>query len=221
MVFRMDSPPYCTADDTVDRSFSLSSIALTMDCALYCSVEGFRLLILPFVHGLYDGLHAVLLSGWQRIAHSFSCQLLSQRFSRRITQLIAVHCSFFHSWTAFTTVYALYCSANDSELFILSLLDGVPNDLCAILFRGWQRITLSSTRQWRSWFTYHCAKRMAPRSLFFHSSTGVTSVCAPYCSQADSPSLVLALLKGFSDNSHPLLLGWQRIPCSSACQWLS
>jgi len=119
------------------------------------------------------------------------------------------------------TVCALYCSANGSALLIRSLLDGFSNDLHAILLSGWQRITLSSARQRRSRFTHHFAQRMAPRSLFFHSSTGVMSVCAPYCLQDGSPLLILPLVKGFSDNSRPLLLGWQRIPRSSARQWLS
>jgi len=47
------------------------------------------------------------------------------------------------------------------------------------------------------------------------------SVCAPYCLQDGSPLLILPLVKGFSDNSRPLLLGWYRIPRSSARQWLS
>jgi len=41
-----------------------------MVCALYCSADGSALLILPLLNGFPDGLRAVLLSGWQRIAHS-------------------------------------------------------------------------------------------------------------------------------------------------------
>ena len=80
---------------------------------------------------------------------------------------------------------------------------------------------LISTRQWHSRFRYHFAQRIAPYYLFFRSSTGVTSVCIPHCSQDGSPLLILPLIKGFSDNSRPLLLVWQRIPHSSARQWLS
>jgi len=108
-----------------------------------------------------------------------------------------------------------------SIVFILSLLDSFSDDLRAILFSGWQYITLSSVRQWHSWLTHHFTQRMVPRSLFFHLSMGVMSVCTPYCLQTGSPLLILPLLKGFSDNSHPLLLGWQRISCFSAHQWLS
>jgi len=41
-------------------SFCYLSTVFTV-CALYCSVEGRGLLILPFVQGLHDGLHVVLL----------------------------------------------------------------------------------------------------------------------------------------------------------------
>jgi len=100
----------------------------------------------------------------------------------------------------------LYCSANGSALLILSLLDRFPDNLRAILLSGWQRIALFSACQWRSRFRYHFAQRMVSYSLFFRSSTGVTSVCIPYCSQDGSPLLILPLVKGFSDNSRPYCL---------------
>jgi len=86
---------------------------------------------------------------------------------------------------------------------------------------------------------------MASHSLFFRSSTGITSVCTPYCSQDGSPLLILPLVKSFSDNSHPYCLdgseflvlqlancfhkglyillssGWQRIAHSFTHQHLS
>jgi len=53
-----------------DCTFFLLSTAFTTVCAPYCSEDGTALLILPLVNGFSDGLHAVLLSGWQRIAYS-------------------------------------------------------------------------------------------------------------------------------------------------------
>jgi len=43
----------------------------------YWSADGSRLLILPLFKGFHDGLHAILLSRWQRIAHSSTRQKLS------------------------------------------------------------------------------------------------------------------------------------------------
>ena len=139
----------------------------------------------------------------------------------------------------------LYCSANGSALLILSLIDGFHDNSHTILLRGWQRIALFSTCQWRSRFRYHFAQRMVSYSLFFRSSTGITSVCTPYFSQDGSPLLILPLVKGFSDNSLPYCLdgseflvlqlpnsfhnglyvllssGWQRIAHSFSRQYLS
>ena len=75
-------------------SFCHLSTVFTV-CALYCSVEGGGLLILPFVHGLHDGLHAVslilpvvsdfphlsrvlFLNPWQRIARSSARRWVSR-----------------------------------------------------------------------------------------------------------------------------------------------
>jgi len=66
-----------------------------MVCALYCSADDSGLLIHPLVNGFHDELRAVLLSGWQRIAHSCARQWLFQRFARRIAQRMAAHCSYF------------------------------------------------------------------------------------------------------------------------------
>jgi len=67
-----------------DCSFFLSSTAFTTICAPYSSVDGSGLLIPPLINGFHDGLSAVLLCGWQRIAQSYARQRRSRRFARRI-----------------------------------------------------------------------------------------------------------------------------------------
>jgi len=128
-------------------SFFHSSTAFTTVFAPYCSADGSGLLILPLVNGFHDGLCAVLSLRWQRIAHSFSHQQPSRRFSRRISLRMAADCSFFLTSTAFTTVCALYCSADGSALLILPLVNGFHDGFCAVLLSGWQRIALSCTRR--------------------------------------------------------------------------
>jgi len=98
----------------VDCSFFRSSTAFTTVCAPYCSVDGSRLLIFPLVNGFHNGLRAVLLSRWQRIAHSFARQRLSRRIALHIALRMATDCSYFRSSTAFTTLCAPYCSADHS-----------------------------------------------------------------------------------------------------------
>jgi len=129
------------------RSFFLSSPLSTVFTVytLYCSVEGRGLLILPFIHGLHDGLHAVslilpvvydfpdlsrvlLLNPWQRIARSSTRRWVS-RFAHRFAYRMVAACSFFHSSTAFITVYTQYCSAAGSRLLILPLVTGF-HDSC-------------------------------------------------------------------------------------------
>jgi len=91
-----------------------------MVCAPYCSADGSGLLILPLVSGLLisplvngfpDGSRAVLLSGWQQIAHTSAGQSLS-RFAHRIAQWMAADYSSLHSSTAFPMVRTPYCSAD-------------------------------------------------------------------------------------------------------------
>jgi len=70
---------------TMYCSFFRSSMAFTV-CALFCSVDNCALLILPLVQGFHHGLRSILLSGWQRIAHSSTRQRIahispSQRLS--------------------------------------------------------------------------------------------------------------------------------------------
>jgi len=145
-----------------DCSFFLSSTALTTVCAPYCSADGSALPILPLVNGFSDGFRAVLLSGWQRIAHSFSRQRLSRRFSRRIAQQMAAYCSFFHSSTAFATVCAPYCPADGIGLLILALVNGFHDGLRAVFLSGWRRIAHSFSRQRLSRrFSRRIARRIA------------------------------------------------------------
>jgi len=217
-----------------------------MDCTPYCSGSG--LLILPLVNSFHDGLRAVFNSGWQRIAHSFSRQWLSRRFSRRIAQRMTAYCSFFLWSTAFTTVCAPYCSADCSALLILPLVNGFHNGLRAVLLCGWQCIAHYSARQrLLRWFSHRIAPRMAAYCSFFHSSmafttacapccpadsaadrsfflssTAFTTVCAPYCSADGSGLLIPPLVDGFPDYSRAVLLsGWRRIAHSFSRQWLS
>jgi len=205
-----------------DCSFFLSSTAFTTVFAPYCSADGSALVILPLVNGFSDGLRAVLLSGWRRIAHSFSRQRLSGRFSRCIAQRMAADCSFLHSSMAFTTVCAPYCSADGSGLLILPLVKGFHDGFRAVLLSGWQRIGHSSARQrlFRR-FARRISQRMAADCSFFLSSTAFTTVFAPYCSADGSALLNLLLVKGFHDGLRTILLtGWQRIAPSSARQRL-
>ena len=139
------------------------------------------MLILPFVHGLHDGLHAVslilpvvplvygfhglhavLLSGGQRIAYSSlrswltrwftrsithsSCRLrLSQPFTCTITQPMAAYCSFFHSPMGFM-VCAPFCLSDGGGLFILPFVNGFHHGLHAVLLCSWQQIAHTSAR---------------------------------------------------------------------------
>ena len=139
--------PYCTPDGAADRSFFLSLTAFTTLCAPHCSADGSGLLIPPLVNVFPNGLRAVLLRGWQRIAHTSARQWLSHQFARRIAQRMAAHCSFFRSSTAFPTVCAPYCSADGSALLILPLVNGFHDGSRAVLLSGLQRITHTSARR--------------------------------------------------------------------------
>jgi len=188
----------------VDCSYFRSSKAFTTDCAPYCSGSG--LLILLLVNGFHDGLCAVFHSRWQRIAHSFSRQRLSRRFSRHIAQRMAAHCSFFRSSTAFTTVFTPYCSADGSGLLILPLVNGFHDRLRAVLPRGWQRIAHSCTRRRLSRrYARRISQRMAADCSFFLSLTAFTTVFAPYCS-ADGSRLLILPLVDFHDGLRAILL---------------
>jgi len=130
-----------------DCSYLCSSMAFLTVRALYCSAHGGGLLILSRVNGFHDSLHAILLSGWQRIAHSSTRQRLFQWFALRIAQCTVAHFSFFHSSMAFTTVRVLYCSAVGSALLIPPLVNGFSDSSRAVLLRGWQQVAHTSARQ--------------------------------------------------------------------------
>ena len=154
---------------------------------------------------------------------------LTQRFARRIAQRMAADCSFFLSSTAFTTVFAPYCSADGSGLLILPLVNGFTtvcapycsadgsgllllplvkgfhDGLRAVLLR--QQIAHTSARQRLSRrFAHRISQRMAADCSFFHSSTAFTTVCAPYCSADGSALLILPLVNGFHNGLRAVLL---------------
>jgi len=136
---------------------------------------------------------------------------------------VAADRSFFLSSTAFTTVYTPYCSADGSGLLIPPLLNGFPDGWRVVLPRGWQRITHSSTRQRHSRrFARRVAQGMASDCLFLHSSSALTTVCAPYFSAYGGALLMLSLVNGFHDGLRAVLLsGLQRIAHTSARQRLT
>jgi len=176
----------------------------------YFSADGSGLLILFLVTGFHDGFRAVLLGGWQRIAHSCSSQRLSRQFLRRIAQLMTAHCLFFRLSMAFTTVFAPYCSAAGSGLLILPLVNGFHDGLHAVFLSGWQRIAHSFSRHRLSRrFSRRIAPRMAADCAFFRASTAFTTVCVPCYPAVGSGLLILALVNGFHEGFRAvLLLGW-------------
>jgi len=129
-----------------DCSFFRLPTAFTTVCTLYCSVDGSGLLILPLVNGFQDGLRAVWLSGWHRIAQTCARQWLSRRFARHIAQRMAADCSFFFSSMAFTVITP-FCTVNGSRFLLLQVVNGFHHGLRAVLLSGWHRIALSSARQ--------------------------------------------------------------------------
>jgi len=104
-------------------------------CAPFCTANGSGFLLLAVVNGFHHGLCAVLLSGWQRIAHSSARQRHS-RFARRFVQRMAADLSFFCSSTAFPTVSALISSADGSALLVVALVNSF-HDLRAVLHSKW------------------------------------------------------------------------------------
>jgi len=104
--------------------------------APYCSVDGSGLLILPPVNGFQDGLRAVWLSGWHRIAYTSARQRLLRLFARRLTQRMVADCSNPHSSTAFPMVRAPYRLADSSVLLILQLVNAFHGSR-AVFLRGW------------------------------------------------------------------------------------
>jgi len=205
-----------------DYSFFRSSTAFTTVCAPYCSADGGGLLILSLVNGFHDNLLALLLSGWQRIAHTSAHQRLSRRFACRIALRMAADCSIFRSPTAFTTVCAPYCLADGIGLPPPPLANGFHDDLRAVLLSGWHRIAHTSASQWLSQrFARSIAQRMAADCTVFRSSIAFT-VCVPFYSEDGSGLLILPIVNGFHDGYCAIFLsGWRRIADSSARQWPS
>jgi len=148
-------------------------------------------------------MRAVLLRGWQRIAHTSACQRLSRPFARHKAQRMASDCSFFRSSTAFA-VCAPFCTANGSGFLLLAVVISFQYGLRAVLLSGWQRI----------------AQRMAADSSFFRSSTPFI-VRALFYSPDDSALLILPFVNGCHGLRAVFPNRWQRIARSSARQRLS
>jgi len=166
-----------------DCSFFLLSTAFMTVCAPYCSADGSALLILPLVKGFHDRLRAILLTGWQRIAPSSTRQQLFRRFTHDNAQRMTADYSYFRSSKPFTTDCAAFCSAAGSAFLILQFVKGFHDGLRAVLLSALQRIAHTSARQRLSQrFAHHIAQRMAADCSLLRSSTGVTMICALYCS---------------------------------------
>jgi len=190
-----------------DCSFFLSVTAFTTVCTLYCSADGSRLLILALVNVFHDGFRALFLSGWQRIAPSFSRQQLSRRFAYRIVPQMVADCSYFRSSKAFTTDCAPYCTADGSALVILLLVHSFSDGLRAVLLCRWQCVAHTSARQRLSRQIVRCiAHLMAAYCSFFCSSMAFPTVYAPYCSADNSGLHIHPLVKAFHDGLRAVLL---------------
>jgi len=189
----------------------------------YSSADGSGVLILPLVNGFHDGLRAVLLSGWQRIAHTSAHQRLSRRFARRIAQRMTADCLIFRLPTAFMTVCAPYCSADGIGLPPSPLANGFHDDLRTVLLSGWHRIAhTSASQQLSRRFARRISHRIVSDCPHLHLSTAFTTVCAPYCSADGSGLLNLPLANSFHNGLRVVLLsGWNRIARTSAGQRLS
>jgi len=153
-------------------SFFRSSMAFLTIRVTYSQADGSTLLVVPLVNGFDNGLHAVLLRGWQRIA------LPSLQSS-----------------TAFTAVYTLYWSADSSSLLVLLLVNGF-HCLHAVLLSGRQRLAHSSSCYQLSHFAHCCTQWMAAHSYILRSSTALP-VSALFCSADSSGLLILPLINGF------------------------
>jgi len=186
-----------------DCSFFRSSTAFTV-CVPFCSVNGSGFLIRMVVNGFHHCLRAVLLSGWQWIAHSSAHQQHSG-FACHFAPRMAADCSFFRLPMAFPMVCAPISSVDGSALLVLPLINGFPS-LCAVLLNGWQRIARTCARQRLSLFARSFARRMTIYCSFFRSSMAFT-VCVQYCSMDGSGLLVLPLVNVFHGLRAVLLCG--------------
>jgi len=185
---------------TVYCSFFFSLMACNV-CTPFCSVDGSAFLFLTLVNS-FTCFRAVLLSEWQRIAHSSACQRLS-RFACYFAQWMTARCSFFCLLMSFT-VCTPFCSVDGSAFLFLMLINSL-HGLRAVLLSGWQQITHSSTCQQLSQrFTCPVAQRMAAAYLFSCSSMALT-VCAPFCSAGKSTLLILLVINGFHSGLRAML----------------
>jgi len=114
-------------------------------------------------------------------------------------------------------VCAPYCSADESALLILPLVNGFHDGFHAVLLRGWQRIAYSSACQrFSQRIARRSAQQMAANCTFFLSLMSLMTVCAPYYSADGDRLHILFLANGFHDGLRTVLLrGWQRIAHSS------
>jgi len=165
----------------VDCSFIRLSTAFPTDCAPFCSADGSILLILPLVIGFHS-LRTVLLSEWQRIAHTSVRQRLSRRFTRRIAPGMAADCSYFRSSMLSRMVCAPYCSVDGIGLLIPPLVNCFPD--------GLRRIN----------------QEVAVNCSYFRSSTLSKMVCTPYCSADGIGLLIPPLVNLFYDGLRAVLL---------------
>jgi len=206
-----------------NRSFLRSSMAFTMVCVPYSLTDGslewyfFRsLTAYPTVRVPYCPMAGTTAGSWGHISplpvddfaiipHMVNC--LWYR-------------SFVRSSTAFTTVYAVYCSVDGSGLLFLALVNGFYDGSHAIFLSGWQRISRTSARQRLSQQIGHrITQWMAAHCSYFRSSMAFTTDWAPYYSADGSSLLILPLVNGVHNGLPTVLLcGWQRIAHSSARQ---
>ena len=217
-----------TPQMAVHRSFFWSSTSFTV-CLPFYSADGSGLLTPPLVNGFHDGLRAVFLLGWQRIALSSGRQGLS-RFARCFPPRMAAHRSFFRSSTSFT-VSTLFYSADGSGLLILLLVDGFTtvcvqsytadgsvlpifllvnsfhDGLRAVFLRRSWRIACSSAFQWLSRrFMRRIGQWIAADCSFFRSSTAFTTVCTQSYPVDGSALPILPLVNRFHDGLRDVLL---------------
>jgi len=146
-------------------------------------------------------LHAVSLSGWQRIPISYARQRL-YLFPRRFTQWAAADCSFFR-WSIALTVYSPFCSVDDIALLILLPVNGFHH-LHAVLLSGWQRIPICYAGQRLYLFARHFALWMAADCSFLRMSTAFM-FCVLFCSADGSRLMILPLVNGFHNGLRVVL----------------
>ena len=201
---------------TAHCSYFCSSKAFTTGCAPYCSADGSGLLIHPLINGFPDGLRALLLTRWQRLARSSARQRLL-RFARQIAKRMSADCSYLPFSTAFLTVRTPYCSADGIGSLVLPLVNGFHDGLHPLFLRGWQWIAHSFSRQRLSRFARRIAHRMAADWSYFRLSMAFPTFRVSYYSTDGSELLIPPLINGFPDGSRAvLLIGWQRIAASMA-----